>query len=104
MTKQVREMLMSRWNAQSKDPFVFTDAKGQSYNNLRNNFNRPLREEAEIENLRFHDLRRCFATSLLASGANIVVVQQLLGHRKIETTIVYAPLMPAYKEEDVNLL
>lgn len=103
MTKQVKEILMSRWNAQPKDSFVFTNAKGQPYKNLRNDFNRAV-GEAGIENFRFHDLRHCFATSLLASGVNLVAVQQLLGHKNIKTTMIYTHLMPAYKQEAVNSL
>ena len=36
-----------------------------------------------------HDLRRTFATDMLTLGADISVVQRLLGHASIETTVLY---------------
>lgn len=36
-----------------------------------------------------HTLRACFATHLLESGVNIIIIKQLLGHVKLETTAWY---------------
>ena len=45
---------------------------------------------AVIPKIRFHDLRHTFATRLVRSGADLIKVQQLLGHAKITMTARYA--------------
>lgn len=44
---------------------------------------------AELERLTPHDLRRTVATDLLLEGVDVLVVSQILGHAKVETTRKY---------------
>jgi site-specific recombinase XerD len=43
-----------------------------------------------------HTLRHSFATHLLDEGANLFVIQKLLGHRHIQNTLIYLHLQQNY--------
>jgi integrase len=45
---------------------------------------------AGVANFRFHDTRHTAATQMLRATGNLRLVQRLLGHSKIETTMKYA--------------
>ena len=51
-----------------------------------------VRTNAELEDVRLHDLRHSFASRALALGETLPVIGKLLGHNDIETTACYAHL------------
>lgn len=51
-----------------------------------------------------HTLRHSFATNLLAGGASITQVQELLGHNSIETTQIYLHCVPEFARSIVSPL
>jgi len=55
--------------------------------------------------IRFHDLRHTFASMLLKKGVHPKVVQELLGHASITTTMdTYSHLLPTIKQDAVDQL
>ena len=59
---------------------------------------------AGLEDFRWHDLRHCFAVWVGNAGADIAVVQQLLGHSKIETTLRYRKVITGERTKAVQNL
>ena len=54
--------------------------------------------------LHTHSFRHYFATTLVEKGANIKVVQELLGHTSLATTQVYLSVKADHLEEAIQLL
>ena len=53
---------------------------------------RIVREEAELAGLRIHDLRHSWASQGVMNGVGLTTVGRLLGHRRRESTAIYAHL------------
>ena len=51
-----------------------------------------IRREAEIEDVRLHDLRHTVASHAVMNGVSVPVVSRLLGHTNVQTTLRYAHL------------
>lgn len=70
--------------------YYFDDYTDQHINRIL----KKVAEKAKItKKITFHVARHTNATSLVAKGADIYVVSKLLGHKKVETTQIYAKVI-----------
>lgn len=72
--------------------YVFPGREGRPLNDIKKLF-ASLLKEAQIENLRLHDLRHSFASILASGGESLPIIGALLGHTQVATTARYAHLM-----------
>ncbi len=61
-------------------------------------------KSVEVQHFSPHDLRRSFGTNLLDSNVDVLLVQKLMRHKKLETTRVYDMRGEKVKAAAVELL
>ncbi|MGB8344694.1 MAG: site-specific integrase [Ktedonobacteraceae bacterium] len=96
-----REAKLQAGEAWQNLDLVFSNAHGyyMHSNNLRRLF-RALLKQAELPEMRFHDLRHSAATLLLSMGVHPKVVQEILGHSNISVTMdVYSHVLPSMQDD-----
>jgi integrase len=92
---QLAAALEEHCEGKQPDDLIFTSPLGKTLRltNWRKNVFDPACQAAGIEVLRPHDLRHTAASLAIRSGANVKVVQQMLGHASAAMTLdVYAGL------------
>ena len=63
-----------------------------------------MRCRAGLADVRLHDLRHSFASTLVNAGVSLYEVQHLLGHAKSTTTQRYAHLAKSKLQETVQVV
>ena len=71
---------------------------GKYYRKHRNKLAERL-HKPELKTIRLYDFRHYFATRLYSKTRDILLVKQQLGHRKIETTLIYTQLLNLNDDE-----
>ena len=75
-----------------ENPWVIAGKKSGSHlTDLRHPWRR-IREKAELDDVRIHDLRHSYASGDLLVGEGLPMIGKLLGHSKVQTTARYAHL------------
>lgn len=96
---------LRKWKLASKpnkQDLIFPNEAGEplNHNNVTARYFFPALTAAEIEKIRFHDLRHTYASLLIEQGENIKYIQTQLGHSSPTVTLnVYAHLMKPVNQE-----
>lgn len=70
--------------------YLFCNKKGNKISTEGLSFIiRKLGNEAKVKNCQIHRFRKYFATTLFNRGCDVVYIKQLLGHEKLDTTMIY---------------
>lgn len=85
------------------EDYVFLNRRGAGLS--RSMIFRIIKEQAALagvhKNISPHTFRHSFATHLLEGGANLRVIQQMLGHESIQTTEIYTHMDKTYLREQI---
>ncbi|MCB2101706.1 MAG: site-specific integrase [Rhodobacterales bacterium] len=100
LTDRARAVLVAQ--GPKPDGPVFT-YRGRPFRDLKHAFD-SAREQAGIEDLRFHDLRHTFASRLVQKGIPLYEVMHLTGHKTVSMVQRYAHLAPDYQERAIAAL
>ncbi len=74
------------------------DDYGKHYRAMRNKLANKLNDPS-LKTIRLYDFRHYFATTLYAKTRDILYVKQQMGHKKIETTLIYTQHLNINEEE-----
>jgi integrase len=104
ISNKLKAMLQDHVNMDSLGPedklFKGTaEQYGKQYRGMRNRLAKKL-NDASIKTIRLYDFRHYFATMLYAKTRDILLVKQQMGHKKIETTLIYTQLLHLDEEDD----
>lgn len=100
ISEQAQKYMPQRGAAGANDK-IFNLPTGQSCNNIIAEWAKAAGIEKKVT---YHVSRHTFGTMMHTLGAETATIQKLMGHADIETTLIYAKIVNAKKDEAVNLV
>jgi len=76
-----------------------TSNYGHAYLRMRNNLANK-RNDQTLKSIRLYDFRHYYATMLYAKTRDLLYVKQQMGHKNIETTLIYVQLLNLADEDE----
>ncbi len=97
--------VLKTWHEQSNDHkgIVFPSPAGGRLTTIKTAWTK-LRNDASLQDFKWHDLRHHFASKLVMAGVDLNTVRELLGHGSLDMTIRYSHLAPEHKAAAVELI
>ncbi len=91
LSENVLELLRDYYKVYKPKNYIFEGQKGRKYSpkSVQSVFKRALQKSGIRKKATVHTLRHSFATHLLDDGTDIRYIQELLGHKRLETTQIY---------------
>ena len=85
---QKETIFLNKINSELTSIYVLGGVEPRTYTSISKRFHRFLKQnDFDKYNIHFHTLRHTYATMLLEKGTNPKIVQFLLGHRSVKTTL-----------------
>jgi site-specific recombinase XerD len=100
------QLALREWIGDRRSGYLFPGPGGRklSVRRVQERFEELGKLALLMKKLKPHSLRHTFATTLLKRGANLRVIQELLGHASVATTEIYTHLDCTDKKKAVDLL
>ena len=74
---------------------------GHAFRQMRNHLSDKLNDPS-LKQIRLYDFRHYFATTLYHKYKDLLLVKQQMGHKRVETTLIYTQLLNAPDDEYVS--
>jgi site-specific recombinase XerD len=102
---EIVKMLQSLHSKRRSDiGYVFCKSSGYKFDGsyVSHKFKEYVRLAGLNDELHFHSLRHTCASHLVSNGVSLYVVQNILGHANVSTTMIYSHLSPSSLQDSIN--